>query len=630
MAVTTVEELIQNCTQLIQRDDIVAGVGKRMCYPMLSVFLGKDAEAHVKDVQSAYFSCWSAPALKLTAFRGTYTQEQIENALMEACTVENTYHTKTTVRVAWYWDIMDDDFETHFNAINMEIHPPIGVNMKRTIFVFCSQRNSIAQKIAQERLQKLIAWGEQQKQPLFLFSDATMAGPLDRKGVAESYHMAASLVLLLNSEDNDAHDMSLANRLDFDLSQHPLWTMSYRACGKNFFDILGVSLVKIIEEYQKMGTTAQNNNGAQVRVCGENGDYITFLDDVFENIIAPCCPNDQEAVFWGDLPYTPEMAAMEQYLEEQPPVTKSGFFGFLSKKQKSVKAATDPIPSLGVFWDLCVQAYYIQPVRQWMSSSQGHQSLKEYMYGKLTKALTLADMQTQLPDERIKLGREQQYQNLSLPFPAPRVGLSLAAHLHACACTEVKRSIYKELLTILSEIMKELYEYSGTFTPLLENVANSFRGLGMDHNIQRAYGDHMKRLVRDNPEILNRKLRPCGSEAKLLEQLGNTFAALLEQDSSKIYHCTLQQNINFQIQAGAAADANNIIENFFSFNLKSAGRLVTSQVMDIHNEQVFCIMNDNLDDLIRRDYDIGTKFIVNRCDRIERLCIYPVMADAIC
>jgi hypothetical protein len=40
-------------------------------------------------------------------------------------------------------------------------------------------------------------------------------------------------------------------------------------------------------------------------------------------------------------------------------------------------------------------------------------------------------------------------------------------------------------------------------------------------------------------------------------------------------------------------------------------------------------MNDSLGHLIPAEIDIGTKFIVNRSDRIERLCVYPVVADAI-
>lgn len=625
MPVTTVEELIQKCTQLIERDATVAGVGKRMRNPLLSVFLGRNAQEHMDEVQSTYFSCWSAPAQKLTSFRGVYTREMIEDALVQASTVDNLYQSRTTLQMVWYWDIMDDDFDQHFACVDMDINPPMGMQLKKTIFIFCSQRDTASQKKTRARLDQLIQWGAQRNQTLILFSDATMAGLLSARGISESYHMAASLILMLNSQNYDTERRDMAAHLDFSLRQEPLWTMSYRACGKNFFDIIGVSLVAIIDEYQKMGNAVQNNNGVQARVCGENRDYIAFLDEVFENVIMTHCPDEQGAAFWADLPYTDDIAALERQLSGQPAAAR----GWNIFKKRAAGNADNAIPSLGEFWNVCVDKYYVHPVRQWLATDEGYLAVKEYIYGKMTAALTLNDMRTQLPAEWNKLEREQKYQDLILNYPIPETGISLSSHLHACACVDVKCQIYSELLFVLNDIMKTLHAYAGTFTPLLNSVSASLSGLGMDHNIHRAYGNHMKRLVQENQHILNRKLRPCGTEAELLEQLGSTFAALLQQDPDGIYHYNLQDDINFQMKAGVATAANNIIETCFKFQLKEAGRLVTSGVMEIQDGLTFCIMNDSLRGLIPGSYDIGTQFIVNRCDRIERLCVYPVQAEAI-
>lgn len=626
MSITTVEELIQNCTQLIERNATVAGVGNRMRNPLLSVFLGKDAERHADEVKSTYFSCWSAQAQKLTSFHGVYTREKIEAALVRASIADNAYKTRTNLQMVWYWDIMDDDFDDQYMCVDMTINAPVGMQLKKTIFLFFSQRDSVSQDKASKRLKKLIAWGAEKKQTMILFSDATMSGLLDSRGITENYHMAASLMLMLNSRHYDSEGRDLAESLAFNLNQEYLWTMSYRACGKNFFDIIGVSLVEIIEEYQMMGSVAQNSDGAQIHASGENRDYIAFLDDVFENVIASHCPDEQGAAFWMDLPYTEDVAALERQLSGQPAATR----GWLPFRRRSVGSAENAIPSLGEFWDVCVDQYYVHPVQRWLNSEEGNQAVKEYMFGKMTATLTLNDMKIQLPTEWSKLEREQKYQSLALSYPTPENGLSLSSHLHACACVDVKRQIYVELLGVLKEIMRQLHEYAGTFVPLLNSVAASLNGLGMDANIRRAYGSHMRRLVQDNQSILNRKLRPCGTEAELLNQLDTTFATLLQQDADDVYHYTLQEDINFQIRAGAAAAANNIIENCFKFNLKEAGRLVTSGVMEIQDGLTFCIMNDSLKCLIPRDYDIGTQFIVNRCDRIERLCVYPVRAEAIC
>lgn len=625
MPVTTVEELIQNCTQLIERDETVAGVGKRMCHPLLSVFLGEGAEAHADEILSTYFSCWSASAKKLISVRGTYSRETIESAIKQASTIEDLYKSKSTLHMVWYWDIMDADFDQHFSSVDMDLKSPV-LQIKKTIFVFCSQGDTLSARITKNRLDKLIQWSKENNQPLILFSDATMYGFLNAKEVKQSYHMAASLVLMLNSQSQDAERAGLASNLDFSLRENLLWTMSYHACDKNFFDIIGVSLVAIINEYHKIGNAVRNNNDIQTRVCGENRDYIAFLDEVFENIILTRCPDDQSAAFWADLPYTEDIAALERRLSGQAAPKKHLWNLFSSK---SAGNAANAVASLGEFWDVCVDRYYVQPVRQWLNSEEGRQAVTEFIYGKMTSALTLNDMKKLLPNEWSKLEKEAKYQDLILNHPLPEVGLSLSSHLHACACVDVKSQIYGELLTYLIEIMKQLHAYTDKFTPLLNSVAISLNGLGMDDNIERAYGHHMERLIQDYSDVLNRKLRPCGTELELLDQLGNAFKELVKNDKSGVYYYTLQQHIEFLMKTGAATDTTDIIESCFKFNLKDVGRLVTSSVMEIHDDLTFCIMNDSLIGRIPKDYDIGTQFIVNRCDRIERLCIYPVRAEAI-
>lgn len=616
----TLEDVIQNCTQLIERSTMVAGVGNKMRNPLLSIFLGKEATAHIPLVQSTYFSCWSAEARKLITVQGSYSRDEISKHLADASRVCSPYMSKSTLRIVWYWDIMDDDFEQQFACVKQDISGPVGMQVAKHLFVFCSQQDYGSQKKTEDRLKRLIDWNKDAKIPMMILSDATRQGLLEIKGVTESYHMAASVILMLNSAPkNPGTDMGI--QLDFWMRKRPFWTASYCACSKNFFDIIGVSLLAIIRRYQEMGKRVVRSSEVQSRICGDGGNYITFLDDVFEKLIVSKCPAEQQIAFWADLPYTQDMGALERKLagkQEQP----NSRWGRLFKKSDSSNLG-NAISSVRDFWDLCVTQYYVKPVREWLDSPEGTKMVMNYMYEKMAMALTLSDMSTQLSAEWEKIEREPLYQDIAFSYPQEG-STSLPAYLHSCACVEVKRQIYGTLLIKLRDIMKELSQNSDGFETLLTNVADSLLGIQMDPCIERAYGNHMNRIIEANTSVLNQKIHPCATEAELLGQLEQVFEELVRRDQDRVYYYTLQEDIDFQIQAGISA-TNNVIANCFNFDMSRAGRLVT---LTTEPGQLFCMMNDKLRGLIE-DRDIGTQFIVNRCDRIERLYLYPVLPETI-
>ena len=628
-SIRTVEDLIKDCTQLIERDAMVAGVGNRMRNPLLSVFLGADAIAHIPEIQNTYYSCWSAQAKSLVTLQGAYSSQQIEKAVVQASTAEGFYQTKRTIRIAWYWDIMDEGFEDQFQCVDQDFATPIGTALHRVFFIFCSQRDSQTQALTEQRLVRLISWAQEKNYTLVVLSDASGVGLLDAQGVTENYHLSASLVLLLNSaaagigDDND-----IGKYLDFNMSQRQVWTASYRGCSKQFFDIIGVSLIRIIEKYQELARVERRNESVQDRLCQDGGDYLSFLDDVFEQTIAQHCPSDQQIGFWGDLPYTPHMSALERMLNGENDRGKGGLFKKLFGGRKDEGDPAYAIPSVGDFWPACVGKYYTGPVRAWLSSEAGLQTVTDYIFGKMTSVLTLNDMNRHLPSESVKIRTDPKYQSLRLERPRPTDGMTLPQYFHECARTEVKQQIYGELLELLAKIMDQLHRYAGGFGPLLVSVANSLQGIQMDENVRRAYGNHMERLAEENHDVLNRKIRPCGSEMELLQQLEQAFEELVKRDTDRIYYYTLQEDIDFQIRAGAATATNDVIATCFAFDLTEAGRLPTFSTEEGH---LYCIMNNALKGLLNNveNQRIGKKFIVNRSDRIERLYLYPVDPETI-
>ena len=612
----TLEDVVQNCTHLIERDAMVAGAGNRMSSPLLSVFLGSGAVEHIYEIESTYFSCWSAEARKLEALQGIYTQQQISDKIARASRVKGNYQSRSTLRIVWYWDIMGDDFDAQFECVQKEVPGVVGMQIVKNYFIFCSQSNAADMEKTEQRLQKLIEWNKERRDPMMILSDATRRGLLDDRGIAENYHMAASTVLMLNSVD--ANDLGV--NLDFKMRKQHFWTASYCVCSKNFFDIISVSLLRIIRKYQEVSRDGTGSRELQSRICGEGGNYLNLLDDLFDEVLAPLCPVDQQIAFWEDLPLTGDMAALKNKLAG----VRTG--GFLSRLMGS-RNAGDPanaIPSVQDFWDACVERYYLKPVRDLMETEEGLQKILGYLYGRMTSVLTLSDMKKQLPAEWAKLERDMLYQNPDFERDLPESGISLAQYLHDRACVRVKREYYGNLLKYLVEIMKELNANSDGFEGLLANVAASIEGIDMDRAISKAYGYHMDRVIESNKQVLNQKLHPCATEEALLGQLESAFTELVRLDRDGVYYYTLQEDIDFQIKTGFAAQ-NNVIANCFTFDMTTAGRLVTTIV---EPGDSYCMMNNRLKGLVQGQ-DIGTQFIVNRCDRIERLYLYPVDPDKI-
>lgn len=623
----TVEDVIQNCTQLIERNATIAGVGNKMNNPLLSVFLGKDAIEHQKEVQSTYFSCWSAEARNQRFTTGCYTREEIAGHIAEASRAGGNYTQQNLLRIVWYWNIMDDDFEKQFECVKQEITGPVGMAIKEIYFIFCSQQDFISQQKTEERLKRLIEWNREKKQPMLVLSDATQQGLLNAHGVTENYHMAASIVLMLNSAPNSMGS-NLGLTLDFNMRKNLLWSASYCVCSKNFYDIISVSLLKIIDKYTEMGKSQVSNNEVQARICGEGGNYITFLDDVFEKNIVQKCPNEQQIGFWADLPYTPEMISMENKLSGKTAPQRGGsFFSRLFGRERANDTANvdGVIRSVHDFWEACVNQYYVQPVQEWLASEEGLQKVLDYIYGKLTAVLTLNDMRAQLPKEWPVLERDPIYQNISLAYPEPKENESLPSYLHTCACVELKRQIYGMLLLKIRDIMKELNQNADGFEDMLARVRESIIGRGVDHSIEKAYGNHMNRIIETNPLVLNQKIHPCATEPELLGQMEKAFEALIALDEEHVYYYTLQDDMEFQIQTGTV-NPNNVISACFDFDLSTAGRLVT---MGSEPGELYCMMNDMLRGLVVNNQQIGKQFIVNRCDRIERLYLYPVRPNTI-
>ncbi len=453
-AAQTVEGCIKHSTQQIAQGEMLAGAGRRMRNPILSIFLGQDAVAHIGQIQETYASCWSDHARDLVFLKNAYSIHDIENAIVNSTHVADRMVDTTTVQIAWFWDIIDDDFERLFACVKDKYTMPVATHQNRVFFVFCSQKNTVTQEKTKHRLkEQLIPWAKQEKVPLILLSDATGMGSLNAEKLAENYRLAASLMLIMNStyaldEEDIGRDMS------FEFGKGGLWSAAYHGCQKNFYDIVGISLRNIIAHYRKLGKDSQesygNGTSVQSRLCGYDHDYYHFLDEIFETEIQDKCLRN--TAMWGDVPYTDAIASLCQRLE-QGEENKGGFFGKIFGQKKPTASPEEAIYSLSDFWQCCLNLYYIEPVIKWLETPEGEAHIKNQMYSRMTRELNYDEMHALLLQESQRVAELRENFAPRLPSLVIQSGMTLEYLLHSYALREVKLRIYKKLLEWLVEAM---------------------------------------------------------------------------------------------------------------------------------------------------------------------------------
>ncbi len=632
----TVETLTRNCTKIMEHRDTDIGAGREMENPFLNIFLGAEAIARIDHVRDAYDSCWSQNARELILLKDVYTRQELEDAIVASCNASREVPDRTKIRLAWFWDIMDENFDACFEAVKMDYALPLGVEGKRVVFVFCSQNNSENQNKTANRLRdRLIPWAKDNKVPLIMLSDVGNKGLLHPNEISENYRLAASLMLIMNTH-YDNHETNLGKTLSFEIEStsntewnERLWSGAYYCCSKNFEDIIGISLWRIIQCYQDMCEAPREGGGdtnVQRLLCGDGKNYFDLLDQIFEEIILPVIAVKPE--LWYDVPYTSAMQGFEKYLPTLNRPDRS-FFSRLFTNTPARVTPHEVLTSLGDFWKCCVMTYYIEPVLQWVHSDEGMKSLQDYVYSHIAAKMNYNEMQSYLDRESWSVRALFEEENARLPDPKALDTSDISRVFHDLALHESKRAVYKTVLSVVADTMESLSKNAGGFKPLLNRVKDSLQKERMEHTVVTAYGDYVKRLLDQAPNLLRSTIRPCETEEMLLQQLEQVFKAIVDRDPDRRFRCSLHDDLEFRMGYGTVAGAVDAIRNCFGYKLKQAGRLI---ITNPPSGTLYCIMNTAMKSNLSSDIQtesIGNPFIVTRSDRIERLFLYPVKASTI-
>ena len=614
------QERIAHCSRMLVGNSDVSGQGRKINAPLLSIFLGQDAEAHMDDVLNTYQNCWLSNANVLQSLTAqTYSPDNVLNACQAMLSVRNTFNSYS-VYLAYYWDIMDDKFDDIFASIQAPLSFPTAVSVEAVFFLFCRELLPGAKARKEKRLKALIQWAEETKHHLVVLSDLTPSGLLGPDEIGENYRLSANILLIANSYFYPG-EKELGKPLAFFLNQHPVHSASYFILKKPTWDIAVACLWQILDDYQRLPQSTSHASNVKERLCGQNHSYAHFFENLFQEKIASLLPQDYS--FLRYLPYTSEMNRLDDNLNG----VQRGLFPLFRPKQQEVvsqEIAASALQSIADVWNACLDLYYRRPVFAWLESEEGSTFIREFFRKKLNLALNYDEMSNLLLNEAREL--ENMAPNHAWNLPEISERMPLHDWLHQQECRELKISVFSHLANVLATAMREMNAAANGFDRVLNAAKANLQIHNIDNRMRPPYLQKTHSLLVTNRDLLARKISPCGDEDTLLQQAGEVFAELVQLDP--VYRLSLRDHYDFLISNAAPADVDGIIDSCFSQNMYLMNRLQT-YTPPAGASMMYCMLSQgDFDERIDPQLH-GDVFHVPRNDCIERLLVYPIEPENI-
>lgn len=614
------QETITLCSRMLVGNTDVsgAGQGRQINGPLLSIFLGREAEEHMEDVSSTYQNCWFSGANAL----GFLTSQSLgPDKIMAACekmlSVRYAFKNYASLYLAYYWDIMDDRFDTFWEAVKQPLSFPSAINVESIFFIFCRELGIGARERKETRLKQLTAWAKETNRHLVVLSDFSIsAGLLGPEGISENYRLAANILLIANTYYT-ASDTNLGQQLTFFLSRHTVYTAGYYILKKNTWDIATVCLWQILEDYQQLPLDAPNGKSVKERFCPAQKGYDALFQELFGAQLNALLPKDHS--FLRYLPYTDAVRQLDDNLNG----VQHGFsfFGRRNNANQGVnqELAANALASIQPFWKACLDHYYRKPVFDWLDSEAGASLVRESFRQKLNLALNYEEMSNLLLQEADELEKLARSRTWNLPEVSEK--MPLADWLHQQAYRELMSSVFCRLAEILASSMREMHSAARGFDRVLSAAKDNLQVQNTESSVRTSYIHKTHNLLAANRELLARKISPCADETTLLQQASDVFAELVNIDP--VYRLSLKDHYNFLISSSAPADVDNIIAACFNQNMNEICRLQTYSSPG-NDARMYCMLSHgNFEERIDPHLH-GDVFHMPRNDCIERLIVYPI------
>lgn len=619
------QETIISCSRMLVGNTDVggAGQGRQINAPLVSIFLGRDAEAHLEDVSSTYQSCWfnGAKALKYLDSQ-TYSPDHLLEACQDMLSVRHAFKNYATLHLAYFWDIMDDQFDVFWEAVKHPLSFPTAITVEPIFFIFCRELAIGARERKEQRLKALTTWAKESGKHLVILSDFSIAsGLLGPDGISENYRLAANILLISNTYTPPGGN-DLGTDLRFFLNQKPVYTAGYYILKKNTWDIAAVCLWQILDDYQRLPQVSTNGQSVKDRLCHASKGYGALFQELFGAQMNALLP--QEHSFLRYLPYTDAVRQLDEHLNS----VQRGFslFGRRNNTDQGVnqELAGNAISSIQPFWESCLKRYYLQPIFSWLDSEEGASMVRESFRQKLNLALNYEEMSNLLLQEADELEKQANLQAWNLPEVVEK--MPLADWFHQEACRELMSAVFCRLAYVLASAMREMHSAARGFDRVLSAAKDNLQVQNAEASVRTSYMNKTHNLLAANGDLLARKISPCADETTLLQQARDVFAELVNIDP--VYQLSLKDHYNFLISSSTPGDVDNIIAACFNQNMSEISRLQTYSPSG-DDAKMYCMVShgnfeERIDPLLH-----GSVFHMPRNDCIERLLVYPIDPETI-
>ncbi len=612
----TYASAIEACSRMISGRAANSGAARRISAPLLNIVLGAGAEECLETVRRSYQDCWSAAADQLCWLKTEDCMDEagFENRVGDAFYTMRSnpgaFGSNSTLRMAYFWDVMDDRFPELFQAVQHQPDFGQAVTVAEYYFLFVRQVfNSDRERIG--RLRAVVDWAERNGKHLIVQSDLTN-GNVSGSG-PEGYQAAANVMVIVNSQDDNRLGQGLEAAI-WGAGSSAVWSLSADRKVKETDEIACAAMEQILTECLEQAGAAGGQSNIQETLCGAQQDYDSlFREYIDEKELLPDLPT-----FLQYLPYTKEMEALEQSLSDAP---TRGLLGRLRGRPSDTidgDKLINAVASVGDIWGLCVNQYYGRCVQELKENAE---RVQEYFKQLLCSRLSYGAMNATLQQEAVNLEtRTDWYAPMNM-----RRG-TLAECLHRYACSQVLPEVYGFLAGQLCAAMKDVCRNARDFGNTLTETRNGLRQSqgNVDETIRRAYTQEIANLA-NQPEYRDMmRLTPCSTVESLLDQLVKRFRLIADKDDN--FRLSLFDELQFRAgMAGGGAAYGVAVQSLFDLNMQTAGRLMAT--VPPSGGQLFCMLSQPTQ--IQNVNNTGAAFRIPQQDYVDRLYVYPVNPENI-
>lgn len=606
---------IKTCGNMLSGRVTDPGAARRLSAPLISFALGAGAEDCLKVVEQTYQDCWSNAAAHLHWLKTENCLQgddiltgRVDDAFMDMRENPEEFQTLNTLKLAYFWDLMDDRFPEIFQAVQTQIDFGAAINVAKFYFLFVRQVRRADRENTGRRLREVIDWAKENGEHLIVQSDRTDGGGFGMGPMYDGYRAAANVVVIANSVDANG----IGRELEFKImhSASAVWSLGAYTKVKETDEIACAAMEQILTECLQQAQVPRNNFNIQELLCGAQKGYDSlFREYVDTHGLLPDVPDCLRY-----LPYTREMAAFEKSLSDTP---SRGLF------RKSHNRTPDAInsglleaavASVQDIWKNCVDMYY-RPRLQELQENPKH--VREQFEQLLCSRLSYGEMNNMLLQEVDRL-REHTDWDVAMDR---RKG-TLPDCLHRYACCQILPEMFNFLSEQLCEAINDVCGSAKDFGQTLVAAQHGLRECmeSVDETIRTAYAQEIVNLPVTHPELGSLvRLTPCDSMEKLLEQLEDRFQQIVSKDEN--FRRSLFDELKYRSQmAGGDAIYNETVRSLFDLDMTTLGRL--KAVIPPDGGELYCMLSQP--DEIRGVPNTGKAFRIPRQDYVDRLYIYPL------